>query len=76
MTKCTYCDEPATSVLYGSPVCDAIRGDICFICSERKQQIVFTDACSSHEIGIPFKGNRFMEDKAFMGGGPFEFEPE
>lgn len=76
MTVCTFCTNEATGVFYGSLLCDKCRTKTCFLCSELKNSVVFTDKCSSHEIGSPFKGNRFMEDKAFMSGGPFEFEPQ
>lgn len=76
MTVCNFCTNEATGAFYGSLLCDECRAKTCFFCSEIKKSVVFTDKCSSHEIGVTFKGNRFMEDKAFMSGGPFEFEPQ
>ena len=76
MVSCSFCETKANGTYYGSSMCDECRGRICFLCSEISKTVQFKEKCPSHEIGSPFKGNRFMEDKAFMAGGPFEFEPE
>lgn len=76
MATCAFDTNEANGTYYGSPLCDACRGNICFLCSELDKTIKFKADCPPHSIGVPFKGNRFMEDKAFMSGGPFEFEPQ
>jgi len=75
MTSCSLCPNEATGIFYGSLLCDTCRENICFFCSELNKKVMVNSECPSHEIGAAFKGNRFMEDKAFMSGGPFEFEP-
>lgn len=76
MITCSFCPNQATMSIHGSPLCDECRAKVCFLCTEIQKKVVFTTECASHEIGVTFKGNRFMQDKAFMSGGPFEFEPQ
>lgn len=76
MNTCAYCPNPAFRNYQQTPICEKCNEAICFFCSERQKQVVFNDKCTKHIIGVPLKGNRFMEDKAFMSGGPFEFEPD
>ena len=76
MITCSFFFFFATMSFYGAPLCDSCRTQTCFLCSESKKKVVLTTECGPHEIGVTFKGNRFMDDKAFMSGGPFEFEPQ